>query len=87
VDCTQGSETTNDERYLVNGQRTEYQMKPGEVTEWATPAVDYACNCNWFTDTYYLEQCEVHNDPWLPAKGETIYKIDVSVKSLVVKNK
>jgi hypothetical protein len=87
VDCTQGSEEFNEERYLSVGQHTEYQMRPGEVTEWATPAEDYACNCNWFTDTYYLEQCEIHNDPWLPAKGETIYKLDVSVKSAVIKNK
>jgi hypothetical protein len=87
VDCTQGSDEFNDERYLSNGQHTEYEMKPGEVTEWATPAVDYACNCNWYTDTYYLEQCEIHDDPWTAAKGETIYKLDVSVKSFMEKNK
>jgi hypothetical protein len=88
VDCTQGSDEFNDERYLSVGQSTEYHMKPGEVTEWATPAEDYACNCNWFTDTYYLEQCEIHDEPWGSAKGESsIYKPNVSVKSGVIKNK
>ena len=87
VDCTQGNSDYNDERLLGINQKTEYRMKPGEVTEWATPAVDYASGDNWYTDTYYLNQCEIHDDPWTGAKGETIYKIDVSVKSSVVKNK
>lgn len=69
VDCTQVGQNLNEERYLAVGQHTEYQMTPGQVTEWATPAADYPCNCNWFTDSYMLAQCETHNDPWGSAKG------------------
>ena len=87
VDCTQGNDEINDERKLSVGQHTEYQMTPGQITEWATPASDYTCNCNWYTDEYSLAQCEIHDDPWVTVKGEALYKIDVSVKSTVVKNK
>jgi hypothetical protein len=71
----------NDERFLNAGQSTEYQMTPGEVIEWATPAADYACNCNWYTDQYYLAQCDIHDDPWGSVKGESLYKDGRSIKS------
>jgi hypothetical protein len=69
VDVTYvGGDEYNDERKLNVGQSTEYQMTPGRVEEWATPAADYACNCNWYTDEYSLAQCETHDDPWVTIK-------------------
>jgi hypothetical protein len=61
-------------------------MRPGIITEWVIEAWDYP-DGSWYTDTYYLEQCDVHDDPWTASKGETIYKINASVKSDVIKNK
>lgn len=70
VDCTQEGEDYNDERMLGLGQSTTYQMRPGRVTEWAIEAWDYP-NGSWYTDSYYLDQCETHNDPWTGKKKST----------------
>lgn len=67
VDCTQEGEDYNDERMLGIGQSTQYQMRPGRITEWAIEAWDYP-DGSWYTDSYYLEQCETHNDPWTNSK-------------------
>lgn len=79
VDCTQEGSDYNDERMLGIGQSTTYQMRPGEVTEWAIEAWDYP-NGSWYTDTYYLGQCETHNDPWTSSKKKStkdLEKFDV----------
>jgi hypothetical protein len=52
------------------GQSTTYHMRPGRITEWAIEAWDYP-NGSWYTDTYYLDQCETHNDPWTASKKST----------------
>lgn len=70
VDCTQEGDDYNDERMLGIGQSTQYQMKPGMITEWAIEAWDYP-NGSWYTDTYYLDQCETHNDPWTTGKKKS----------------
>lgn len=82
VDCTQAGSDYNDERMLGIGQSTTYQMRPGQITEWAIEAWDYP-NGSWYTDTYYLEQCETHNDPWTGYKksSKNLEKFDVKVNS------
>lgn len=88
VDCTQEGEDYNDERMLGLGQSTEYHMRPGRVTEWAIEAWDYP-NGSWYTDSYYLDQCDVHNDPWTSKKKSTknLEKDFVKVVEFVDKNK
>jgi hypothetical protein len=85
VDCTQAGSDYNDERMLGIGQKTTYEMTPGEITEWAIEAWDYPSG-SWYTDTYYLEQCETHNDPWVvSAKKSTknLEKWEVKVNSTI----
>lgn len=67
VDCTQEGDDFNEERMLGIGQATIYIMEPGMVTEWAIEAWDYP-NGSWYTDTYWLNKCEIHNDPWTVGK-------------------
>lgn len=71
VDCTQEGGEFNDERMLGIGESTTYQMRPGRITEWAIEAWDYP-DGSWYTDTYYLDQCETHNDPWTKKKSAKI---------------
>lgn len=76
---------SNDERMLGIGQSTTYHMKPGRITEWAIEAWDYP-NGSWYTDSYYLEQCETHNDPWTDGKKKgtkNLEKLDVKVDSTI----
>lgn len=75
VDCTQEGEDYNDERMLGIGQHTEYQMRPGEITEWAIEAWDYP-NGSWYTDTYYLGQCDTHDDPWTVGKKKSTKNLE-----------
>lgn len=85
VDCTQQGQDYNDERMLGIGQSTTYHMKPGRITEWAIEAWDYP-NGSWYTDSYYLEQCETHNDPWTDGKKKgtkNLEKLDVKVDSTI----
>ena len=72
VDCTQAGSDYNDERMLGIGQSTTYHMTPGQITEWAIEAWDYP-NGSWYTDSYYLGQCETHNDPF-GCEGKFHYK-------------
>lgn len=85
VDCTQAGSDYNDERMLGLGQSTTYHMTPGQITEWAIEAWDYP-NGSWYTDTYYLGQCETHNDPWTDGKKKStknLEKFDVKVNSTI----
>ena len=75
VDCTQEGEDYNDERRLGLGQSTQYQMRPGQITEWAIEAWDYP-DGSWYTDTYYLGQCETHNDPWTDGKKKSTKNLE-----------
>lgn len=83
VDCTQAGSSMNDERMLGVGQSTEYEMTPGEITEWAIEAWDYP-NGSWYTDTYYLEQCETHDDPWIMSKKSTSGELEKYDTKVVV---
>jgi len=71
VDCTPEGEDNNDERFLAMGDSTEYHMTPGQVTEWAVEDWDYP-DGSWYTDTYYIGQCEVHRDPWTDGKSAKV---------------
>jgi|ADurb_Cas_02_Slu_FD_contig_91_563923_length_611_multi_1_in_0_out_0_1 hypothetical protein len=88
VDCTQQGQDYNDERMLGIGQSTTYQMTPGQITEWAIEAWDYP-DGSWYTDTYYLGQCDTHNDPWTSKKksSKNLEKFGVKVVEFVEKNK
>ena len=49
---------------------------------WAIEAWDYP-DGSWYTDTYYLGQCETHNDPWPPFsynKSSENGKINVKIE-------
>ena len=73
VDVTYSSgDETNDERLLGIGQSTTYIMTPGAITEWATTVADYAANDNWYTDSYILTQCEIHDTPWITIYGKGV---------------
>ena len=71
VDCTPEGEEKNEERILANGDSTKYRMTPGQITEWAIEGWDYP-DGSWYTDNYYLGQCEVHRDPWTNSKSAKI---------------
>jgi len=86
VDCTQQGEDYNDERMLGIGQKTQYQMRPGMVTEWAIEAWDYP-NGSWYTDTYYLDQCDVHNDPWTVGKKKSTKDLEKIGLKVEIKTK
>lgn len=68
VDCTAEGEDLNDERLLHQNDSTEYHMAPGQITEWAIEAWDYPSG-SWYTDNYYLGQCDIHRDPWTDEKS------------------
>jgi len=88
VDVTQAGSDFNDERRLSNGQSTTYQMKPGQITEWAIEDWDYPDGL-WYSDTYYLDQCETHNDPWTSGKKSTknLQKAETKVIEFVEKER
>jgi hypothetical protein len=71
VDCTPEGEDYNEERFLANGDSTKYRMIPGQVTEWAIEESGYPSG-SWYSDSYYLEQCEVHRDPWTNSKSAKV---------------
>lgn len=71
VDCTPEGEDYIEERFLANGDSTKYRMIPGQVTEWAIEESGYPSGA-WYSDSYYLEQCEVHRDPWTNSKSAKV---------------
>lgn len=42
---------------------------------WAIEAWDYP-DGSWYTDTYYLGQCETHNDPWTDGKKKSTKNLE-----------
>lgn len=75
VDCTQEGQDYNDERRLGVGQSTTYQMRPGMITEWAIEDWDYPDGM-WYADSYYLAQCDTHNDPWTSGKKKSTKNLE-----------
>ena len=71
VDCTQEGDDYNEERMLGVGQETIYIMEPGMVTEWAIEAWGYPSG-SWYTATYMLNKCDVHDDPWTSGKKSSV---------------